>query len=158
MTLCGRSPNTIRMDVVQLQESDDVMSLAKERSVRALALTIGVLLFVVFFLPNLIGRIDLAQRERAVADIAMITQAVSRYHHREGAYPTSIAELVIGGDLDSVVTDPWGKPYYFSTDQPDFAVPELDYYIWSLGEDNRAGGERADQDIGNWNARAAIDN
>ena len=152
MILCGRSPNTIRVDAVQLQESDDVMSLAMERSVIVLFVTIGVLLFAVFFLPNIIGRIDEAQRERAVADIAKITQAVSHYHHREGTYPTSIADLVLGGDLDDVVKDPWGKPYYYSTDQPDFAVLELDYYIWTLGQDNRDGGEGAEQDLGNWNA------
>ena len=132
-----------------------VRCVAMERSVRVLFVIIILCVIAAIVTQNVIGRIDDAQKVKAAAQITIIARAVTRYQHREGLYPDSLAELVLSGDLDQVVRDPWGNPYFYSTSRPDIVEQELAYYIWSLGQDNREGGQSIDQDLGNWTTRIA---
>ena len=54
-----------------------------------------------------------------------------------------------GGYVQKLPKDPWGNPYQYL--QPG-VKGEID--IFSLGRDNRPGGEGVDADIGNWDLGA----
>jgi general secretion pathway protein G len=51
-----------------------------------------------------------------------------------------------GGYIEALPLDPWGNPYqYLSPGE------HMEFDLWSLGSDGRAGGEGVAGDIGNWN-------
>lgn len=120
---------------------------------------IGLLAAIVA--PQVIGRVDDAQIEKARADIRNIDSAMKFYRLDNFAYPTTeqgIEALVTkpadpnvrnwkpGGYLDRVPKDPWGNPYLYLNPGNN---AEID--IYTLGRDGRPGGEGVDADIGNWN-------
>ena len=120
---------------------------------------IGLLAAIVA--PQVIGRVDDAQIEKARADIRSIDSALKVYRLDNFAYPTTeqgIDALVTkpndpnvrnwktGGYLDRVPKDPWGNPYQYLNPGNN---GEIDVY--TLGRDGRPGGEGIDADIGNWN-------
>lgn len=120
---------------------------------------IGLLAAIVA--PQVIGRVDDAQIEKARADIRNIDSAMKFYRLDNFAYPTTeqgIEALVTkpadpnvrnwksGGYLDRVPNDPWGNPYLYLNPGNN---AEID--IYTLGRDGRPGGEGVDADIGNWN-------
>lgn len=120
---------------------------------------IGLLAAIVA--PQVIGRVDDAQIEKAKADIRSIDSALKFYRLDNFAYPSSeqgIDALVTkpndpsirnwkpGGYLDRVPKDPWGNPYLYLNPGNN---GEIDVY--TLGRDGRPGGDGIDADIGNWN-------
>lgn len=120
---------------------------------------IGLLAAIVA--PQVIGRVDDAQIEKARADIRNIDSAMKFYRLDNFAYPTSeqgIEALVNkpndpsvrnwkeGGYLDRMPKDPWGNPYLYLNPGNN---AEID--IYTLGRDGRPGGEGVDADLGNWN-------
>lgn len=120
---------------------------------------IGLLAAIVA--PQVIGRVDDAQIEKARADIRNIDSAMKFYRLDNFAYPTSeqgIEALVNkpndpsvrnwkeGGYLDRLPKDPWGNPYLYLNPGNN---AEID--IYTLGRDGRPGGEGVDADLGNWN-------
>ncbi|MBT8444720.1 MAG: type II secretion system major pseudopilin GspG, partial [Gammaproteobacteria bacterium] len=111
--------------------------------------------------PQVIGRVDDAQIEKAKADIRSIDSAMKFYRLDNFAYPTteqgidalvtkpndpSVRNWKTGGYLDRVPKDPWGNPYLYLNPGNN---GEIDVY--TLGRDGRPGGEGIDADIGNWN-------
>lgn len=120
---------------------------------------IGLLAAIVA--PQVIGRVDDAQIEKARADIRNLDSAMKFYRLDNFAYPTTeqgIEALVTkpadpnvrnwksGGYIDRVPKDPWGNPYLYLNPGNN---AEID--IYTLGRDGRPGGEGVDADIGNWN-------
>ena len=120
---------------------------------------IGILAAIVA--PNVIGRVDDAQIVKAKAEIANIENALKFYRLDNFAYPSSeqgIEALVTkpadpniknwksGGYLPKLPNDPWGNPYLYLNPGNQ---GEID--IYTLGRDNKPGGEGVDADIGNWN-------
>jgi general secretion pathway protein G len=120
---------------------------------------IGLLAAIVA--PQVIGRVDDAQIEKARADIRNIESALDLYRLDNFAYPTTeqgIDALVNkpndpnvrnwkpGGYLGRMPNDPWGNPYQYLNPGNN---GEID--IYTLGRDGRPGGEGIDADIGNWN-------
>ena len=119
---------------------------------------IGILAAIVA--PNVIGRVDDAQIVKAKAEIANIENALKFYRLDNFAYPSSeqgIEALVTnpadpkiknwksGGYLPKLPNDPWGNPYLYLNPGNQ---GEIDVY--TLGRDNKPGGEGVDADIGNW--------
>ena len=117
---------------------------------------IGILAAIVA--PNVIGRVDDAQIVKAKAEIANIENALKFYRLDNFAYPTSeqgIEALVTkpadpniknwksGGYLPKLPNDPWGNPYLYLNPGNQ---GEID--IYTLGRDNKPGGEGVDADIG----------
>jgi general secretion pathway protein G len=126
--------------------------------IMVVVIIIGILAAIVA--PNVIGRVDDAQIIKAKAEIANIENALKFYRLDNFAYPSSeqgIEALVTkpadpniknwksGGYLPKLPNDPWGNPYLYLNPGNQ---GEIDVY--TLGRDNRPGGEGVDADIGNW--------
>ena len=110
---------------------------------------IGVLATLI--IPRLMSRPDEARVIAARQDVATIVSALKLYRLDIGRYPTSeqgLKALVakpseepiptnwkIGGYLDRLPNDPWGKPYQYSSPG---LKGEMD--VFSFGADGKLGG------------------
>ena len=126
--------------------------------IMVVVIIIGILAAIVA--PNVIGRVDDAQIVKAKAEIANIENALKFYRLDNFTYPSSeqglealvnkpadpnIKNWKSGGYLPKLPNDPWGNPYLYLNPGNQ---GEIDVY--TLGRDNRPGGEGVDADIGNW--------
>lgn len=126
--------------------------------IMVVVIIIGILAAIVA--PNVIGRVDDAQITKAKAEIANIENALKFYRLDNFTYPSSeqglealvtkpadpnIKNWKSGGYLPKLPNDPWGNPYLYLNPGNQ---GEIDVY--TLGRDNRPGGEGIDADIGNW--------
>lgn len=126
--------------------------------IMVVVIIIGILAAIVA--PNVIGRVDDAQITKAKAEIANIENALKFYRLDNFTYPSSeqglealvnkpadpnIKNWKSGGYLPKLPNDPWGNPYLYLNPGNQ---GEID--IYTLGRDNRPGGEGVDADIGNW--------
>ena len=109
--------------------------------------------------PNLMDRPDQARVVAAKQDIGAIMQALKLYRLDNGRYPSTQDGLkILTGKseqtgaangrvyMDRLPNDPWGAPYQYLNPG---VHAEVD--VFSLGADNKAGGEGVDADIGSWN-------
>lgn len=127
--------------------------------IMVVVIIIGLLAAIVA--PQVIGRVDDAQIEKARADVRNIEAAMKFYRLDNFAYPTSeqglealvskpndpsVRNWKTGGYLDRVPKDPWGNVYLYLNPGNN---GEIDVY--TLGRDGRPGGEGIDADLGNWN-------
>ncbi len=115
--------------------------------------------------PRIMDRPDTARLAKAKQDVRVVEGALKLYRLDNFQYPTTeqgISALVTkpgiqpvpkswkpGGYLDRIPEDPWGNPYHYRNPGEH---GEIDVY--SLGRDNRPGGEGVDGDIGNWNLQS----
>lgn len=120
---------------------------------------IGLLAAIVA--PKILGRTDDARAAKAKQDIRALESALELYKLDNFAYPTTqqgLESLVArpsgepqprnykqGGYIKSLPKDPWGNTYQYL--QPG-ARGEID--LFSLGADQKPGGEGSAADIGNW--------
>ena len=108
--------------------------------------------------PSLIGNIDRAQVNRAMADIRSIETALNLYRLDNFRYPSTdqgLEALVSNpGEaaapnwkayLRSLPTDPWNQPYQYV-----FPGQRSEFDLFTYGADGVAGGDNIDSDIGNW--------
>ncbi|MGH8429215.1 MAG: type II secretion system major pseudopilin GspG [Solimonas sp.] len=121
---------------------------------------LGILAAVV--VPRIMNRPDDARIVKAKQDIRVLESALNLYKLDNFYYPSTqqgLDALVTkpsgepeprnykaGGYIKALPKDPWGNPYQFL--QP--GVKSGDFDIFSLGSDNRPGGEGPAGDIGNW--------
>ena len=89
--------------------------------------------------------------DRAVKGVVISAATIEEYDLRNGSYPPGLAEAIQISSSDVVTIDPWGHAYNYSTEAPFSTNAKQPYYVWSLGRDNRVGGQGIDQDRGNWN-------
>jgi general secretion pathway protein G len=123
---------------------------------------LGILAAIV--VPQVMGRIDDAQKAKAKADIRALETALNLFRLDNFKYPTteqglealvkqptdpSIRNWKAGGYLQNqrLMKDPWGNDYHYV--YPGTHGSEYDLY--TLGADNQEGGEGINADIGNWN-------
>ncbi len=120
---------------------------------------IGLLSAIVVI--NVLPLGDKGRIAKAKADFASIQGALDLYKLQNGAYPTTTQGLEAlvaapaGGDASKyqaggylkgkLPTDPWNHPYLYASPGQH---GEAD--VWTLGADNREGGEGANADIGSW--------
>lgn len=121
---------------------------------------IGLLIAVVA--PSVLGNQDKAMRQKVMADLSTLEQALDMYRLDNLRYPTTEQGL---GALTSVPKaeplarswradgyirrlpdDPWGNPYHYRAPGEHGRID-----IYSLGADGAQGGEGTDGDLGNWN-------
>ena len=108
--------------------------------------------------PSLIGNIDRAQVNRAMADIRSIETALNLYRLDNFRYPSTdqgLEALVSNpGEaaapnwkayLRSLPTDPWNQPYQYA-----YPGQRSEFDLFTYGADGVAGGDNIDSDIGNW--------
>ena len=122
-------------------------------------LILGLLATVVII--NVMPAQDKAMSSKARTDVALLEQAAERYRLDMFGYPSNEAGLQAlvdppvglahperyppGGYIKRLPDDPWGNPYHYQSPGRHGAID-----IYSLGADNREGGEGQDADIGNW--------
>ncbi len=108
--------------------------------------------------PSLIGNIDRAAVNRAMADIRSIETALNLYRLDNFSYPSTdlgLDALVSnpGEDaapnwkayLRSLPSDPWNQPYQYA-----YPGQRGEFDLFTLGADGVPGGADANADIGNW--------
>ncbi|UCD53670.1 MAG: type II secretion system major pseudopilin GspG [Phycisphaerales bacterium] len=115
-------------------------------------------LLATIIMPKILGRPEQARRTTAKAEIRSIQQALALFKTDTGRFPTTaegLQALVIDpgiknycrdGYLESIPTDPWGRPYIY-------ICPGLhgsDYDLESFGKDGEDGGVDDDADIESW--------
>jgi general secretion pathway protein G len=126
--------------------------------IMVVVIIIGLLAAIVA--PQVIGRVDDAQIEKARADIRNIESAMDLYRLDNFAYPSTeqgIDALVNkpndpnirnwnpGGYIGRTPRDPWGNPYQYLNPGSHGTID-----IYTLGADGRPGGDGINADIGNW--------
>lgn len=109
---------------------------------------------------NVIPSGEKAKVIKAKTDIATIEGALDNYKLQNDVYPTTSqglealvsapagadpAKYQRGGYIKKLPNDPWGRPYLYAS-----PGQHGDADIWTLGADNKEGGEGADADIGSW--------
>jgi len=120
---------------------------------------IGLLIAIVA--PNVLDNQDQAMKQKAMADIASLEQALEMYRLDNFNYPTTeqgLDALVSkpslapeprnyreNGYIRRLPTDPWGNQYQYRQPGEHGRVD-----IYSQGADGRPGGEGMNAEIGNW--------
>ena len=121
---------------------------------------LGILAAVV--VPRIMDNPGKARVAKAKQDIRQLESALELYKLDNFNYPSTqqgLDALVSkpsgdpqpknykqGGYIKSLPKDPWGNPYQYLSPG---VKGEID--VFSLGSDNKPGGEGAAADIGNWN-------
>ena len=114
--------------------------------------------------PRIMSRPDTARITKAKQDIRVMENALKLYRLDNYNYPTTeqgLEALIAppigepeaknwkeGGYLDRLPVDPWGNPYQYLYPG---VKNENSVDLYTLGADNRPGGEGPNADIGNWN-------
>jgi general secretion pathway protein G len=122
---------------------------------------IGILAALI--VPNIMGRPDEARVIAARNDVRTLTGALKLYYLDNGRFPSTeqgLRALVAkperdpvprnwktGGYIEQLPVDPWGQPYQYINPG---IHGEID--VFSLGADNRPGGDGRNADVGNWEA------
>jgi general secretion pathway protein G len=121
---------------------------------------IGLLIAVVA--PSVLGNQDKAMRQKVLADLSTLEQALDMYRLDNLRYPSSeqglnaltsapkVEPLARAWRADGYIrrlpADPWGNAYNYKAPGEHGRID-----IYSLGADGAPGGEGTDADIGNWN-------
>ncbi|WP_376881023.1 type II secretion system major pseudopilin GspG [Aeromonas salmonicida] len=105
--------------------------------------------------PRLFQKVGSSKTKVAEAQIELLVSALNTYRLDIGDYPSIEEGLsALSRSPDGVLNwdgpylskdlpnDPWGRPYHYELKS------DGDFAIYSLGKDNRKGGEGEDQDIG----------
>src|SRR5690606_32583574 len=117
---------------------------------------IGLLAALV--VPSIMDRPDEARRIKALQDIRALESALKLYRLDNYRYPAEAQGLDAlrtrpdgagnwkGPYVDALPNDPGDQPYRYRNPGTDGRAID----IYTLGADNREGGEGPDADIGNW--------
>ena len=121
---------------------------------------IGLLIAVVA--PSVLGNQDKAMRQKVLADLSTLEQALDMYRLDNLRYPSTEQRLTAlvsapkveplprswraDGYIRRLPDDPWGNPYHYRAPGEHGRID-----IYSLGADGASHGEGTDADIGNWN-------
>ena len=108
--------------------------------------------------PKFIGQLGKAEQKTAKAQIEMLMTALDAYRLDVGSYPSQqegLEALVANPGVDGwagpylkknkIPDDPWKHPYLFQS-----PGEHGDVDIYSLGADNKEGGEGKDADVNSW--------
>ncbi|MFJ4064924.1 type II secretion system major pseudopilin GspG [Pseudomonas sp. NPDC089996] len=120
---------------------------------------IGLLIAVVA--PSVLGNQDKAMKQKVMADLATLEQALDMYRLDNLRFPSNeqgLSALVkkptqeplprswrSDGYVRRLPEDPWGTPYQYRMPGEHGRVD-----VYSLGADGVPGGEGQDADLGNW--------
>lgn len=110
--------------------------------------------------PRLFNQLSASKVKTAALQIEGIASGLDLYRLEVGQYPTTAQGLKALVTAPSGVSgwngpylkksivrqDPWGHDYYYKS-----PGQHGEFDLYTLGADNRPGGEGEDQDVGNWN-------
>ncbi|MET2899680.1 type II secretion system major pseudopilin GspG [Vibrio rotiferianus] len=105
--------------------------------------------------PQLFNQVGSSKTKVAGAQIELLTSALNTYRLDVGDYPSTEQGLQALMDNTSGVAnwngpyltkdiplDPWNRAYHYEL------KPNYEFALYTLGRDNKAGGEGEDQDVG----------
>ncbi len=127
-------------DLVVVGDCDrSVMANATAMLGGPMSLLFGAGLAASAFVPSVVKELSVSQESRAMADIVIIEEAISRYAIEHGGkYPDSLERLVTPDenghtylDLEEVPLDPWGNPYQYEPPGEHRSTPR----VFTLGSD-----------------------
>ena len=107
--------------------------------------------------PRLFPKLGKGKQAAAKAQIELLGQALDQYRLDIGSYPSTTEGLNAlvtnpGGDKwdgpylkKNLPLDPWGNPYNYQC-----PGSHGEYDLYSLGRDNKPGGEGEDKDVASW--------
>ncbi|MBI5604481.1 MAG: type II secretion system major pseudopilin GspG [Deltaproteobacteria bacterium] len=107
--------------------------------------------------PRLFPKLGKGKQSAGKAQIELLGQALDQYRLDAGIYPTTqegLNALMTNPGVEkwdgpylkkNVPLDPWGKPYFYQS-----PGTNGEYDLYSLGRDNKPGGEGEDKDITSW--------
>jgi general secretion pathway protein G len=107
--------------------------------------------------PRLFPKLGKGKQAAAKAQIELLGQALDQYKLDVGSYPSTTEGLNAlmtnpgqekweGPYLKkNVPLDPWGNPYNYQS-----PGTHGEYDLYSLGRDNKSGGEGEDKDVTSW--------
>lgn len=118
----------------------------------AVVVIIGILAAVIG--PKFFGRVNEAQVVRCRQDIENLKKAVTFYKFHTNKFPEELRDLVRepevkgwkGPYMDRLPKDAWDNDYEYSAPGKD----NREFDIWSLGQDEKDGGEGMGADITSW--------
>ena len=104
-----------------------------------------------FIVPSVINRPDEARITKVKNDIMVLEGALDLFRIDNGRYPSNTEGLsvLISNEksyLKRLPLDPWGSSYQYSNPGIYSLID-----IYSFGADQKPGGEKLNEDIGNWN-------
>ncbi|WJO20993.1 type II secretion system major pseudopilin GspG [Pseudomonas soli] len=127
---------------------------------------IMVVIFIIDLLiavvaPSVLGNQDKAMKQKVMADLATLEQALDMYRLDNLRFPSTEQGLAAlakkpaqeplprswrsDGYIRRLPEDPWGTPYQYRMPGEHGRVD-----VYSLGADGVPGGEGLDADLGNW--------
>jgi general secretion pathway protein G len=107
--------------------------------------------------PRIIGYLGSSRTKAAIVEIQNLSASLELFKLDTGRYPEEREGLAVlvenpehtknwnGPYLKKVPNDPWGYPYHYR-----YPGQRGDFDIFSLGADNRAGGDGENQDVTSW--------
>ncbi len=107
--------------------------------------------------PRLFPKLGKGKQAAAKAQIELLGQALDQYRLDTGSYPSTqegLNALMTNPGQENwdgpylkknLPLDPWGRPYNYQC-----PGTHGEYDLYSLGRDNKPGGEGEDQDVTNW--------
>ena len=114
---------------------------------RARGFTLGELLVVIAIIGILASVVLVslnsargkARDARRISDLHQVALALENYYDANQAYPAALADLVTGGQLAAVPTDPTGSgSYVYSYNSAGCAVANQSYALKAVLENNNA--------------------
>ncbi|MBH3341077.1 MULTISPECIES: type II secretion system major pseudopilin GspG [unclassified Pseudomonas] len=118
-------------------------------------------LLVAVVAPSVLGSQDKAVKQKVMADLSSLEQALDMYRLDNLRFPSSeqglaalISKPVVeplprawrdDGYIRRLPADPWGAPYQYRS-----PGEHGRFDVFSLGADGLEGGEGMDADLGNW--------
>ncbi|PWV65856.1 type II secretion system major pseudopilin GspG [Plasticicumulans acidivorans] len=128
------------------------------------AVLVILLIAAALIIPRVMERPDEKRQRTARIEIRQFEDALNRYKHDNGRYPTTAQGLDALVHLpteapeatnwrgpyepfrERIPKDPWGRTYLYANPGQHGPID-----IFSLGADGHPGGEGVDADLGNWN-------
>lgn len=114
--------------------------------------------------PRLFNQLDNSKVTAAKTQVRTLESALSTMRLEIGRYPTESEGLRLLVDRpgdeqtrsawrgpyldDDLPDDPWGQPYKYAVPESEFEGYDAKPVVYSLGQDNRPGGQGPDADIG----------
>mgnify|MGYP006424944123 CR=1 FL=1 len=102
---------------------------------------------------NVTGVVDAAKTNRARSDLAAISKALDTYYLQHSRYPGNSEGLEKLALKSNKLTDPWGHTYRYNKPGPG----DEPYEVFTLGADNREGGEGGKADVYSWNLETSAE-
>lgn len=121
---------------------------------------LGILTFLALIVaPQVIQYLGKAKTDTARIEIESISSALDLYRLDVGSYPSeqegldALVHAPAGAEhwngpylrKPEAINDPWNRPYIYR-----MPGEHGDFDLYTLGADNAVGGEKDDQDVGNW--------